>query len=184
MQNVTLILGGNRSGKSSFGEKIALSKNARPIYIFTAQPFDEGMQQRIQIHIERRKNQDWQDVEAPLELCDAIMKWDNQEGMILVDCLSIWITNLMMTTREVDVEIQNLLSTIKACSGEIIFVSNEVGFGIIPENAMAREFRDHSGLLHQKLAAAAKNVILMVAGIPLIVKGKNEISEITKSFEK
>ena len=89
-----------------------------------------------------------------------------------------------MTTRDVHVEIRNLLSTIKACSGEIIFVSNEVGFGIIPENAMAREFRDHSGLLHQQLAATSKNVVMMIAGIPLIIKGKNEISENTKGFEK
>ena len=184
MQDVTLILGGSRSGKSSFGEKIALSKNARPIYIFTAQPLDEEMHQRIQIHKERRKNRDWQDVEAPLELCESIMNWDKRESTILVDCLSMWITNLMMTTRDVDVEIRNLLSTVKACSGELIFVSNEVGFGIIPENAMAREFRDHLGLLHQKLAATAKNVVMMIAGIPVIIKGKNEISENTKGFEK
>ena len=170
MRKTTLILGGARSGKSQHGENLALKNFGSPIYIFTAQSWDSEMDKRIVIHKERREGKNWQDVEAPIELSTAITSHATEDTTILIDCLSLWITNLMLTDTDIDTAINNLLITIKTCPGEIILVSNEVGFGIVPENAMARRFRDFSGELHQKLALQAENVLLMVAGIPIMVK--------------
>ena len=102
MQKITLILGGARSGKSAFGEKLALSKNGKPIYIFTAQSFDEEMDERIRIHRDRRGKEAWKDVEANINLASAVSKWSKKENVILVDCLSLWLTNLMTHERNVD----------------------------------------------------------------------------------
>ena len=170
MRKTTLILGGARSGKSQHGENLALKNFGSPIYIFTAQSWDSEMDKRIVIHKERREGKNWQDVEAPIELSTAITSHATEDTTILIDCLTLWITNLMLTDTDIDTAINNLLTTIKTSPGEIILVSNEVGFGIVPENAMARRFRDFSGALHQKLALQAENVLLMVAGIPIMVK--------------
>jgi adenosylcobinamide kinase/adenosylcobinamide-phosphate guanylyltransferase len=170
MRKTTLILGGARSGKSQYGEKLALKNFGSHIYIFTAQSWDEEMDKRIVIHKERREGTNWQDVESPIELSNAITSHAAEDTTILVDCLTLWVTNLMLADRDIDTVINKLLVTIKNCPGEIILVSNEVGFGIVPENAMARRFRDFSGELHQKLALQAENVLLMVAGIPIVVK--------------
>ena len=120
MQKITLILGGARSGKSAFGEKLALSKNGKPIYIFTAQSFDEEMDERIRIHRGRRGKEAWQDVEANINLASAVSKWSKKENVILVDCLSLWLTNLMTHERNVDEDIQKFLSQLEKSSGEVI----------------------------------------------------------------
>ena len=172
MQKITLILGGARSGKSAFGEKLALSKNGNPIYIFTAQSFDEEMDERIRIHRDRRGKEAWKDVEANINLASAVSKWSKKENVILVDCLSLWLTNLMTHERNVDKDIQKFLSQLEKSSGEVILISSEAGLGIVPNNRMARNFRDHLGLLHQQVAAISKTVIMMVAGIPMFVKGQ------------
>ena len=176
MQKITLILGGARSGKSAFGERLALSKNGKPIYIFTAKSFDEEMDERIRIHRDRRGKEAWKDVEANINLASAVSKWSKKENVILVDCLSLWLTNLMTHERNVDKDIQKFLSQLEKSSGEVILISSEVGLGIVPDNKMARNFRDHLGLLHQQVAAISKTVIMMVAGIPMFVKGKIELS--------
>ena len=176
MQKITLILGGARSGKSAFGERLALSKNEKPIYIFTAQSFDEEMDERIRIHRGRRGKEAWQDVEANINLASAVSKWSKKENVILVDCLSLWLTNLMTNERNVDEDIHKFLSQLEKSSGEVILISSEVGLGIVPDNKMARNFRDHLGFLHQQVAAISKTVIMMVAGIPMFVKGQIELS--------
>ena len=176
MRKITLILGGARSGKSVFGEKLALNKDSKPIYIFTAQSFDKEMDERIRIHKDRRKKQSWQDVEATINLPAAISELGKKEKVILVDCLSLWLTNLILNERNIDRDIAEFLNALEKSPGDVILVSSEVGLGIVPDNEMSRVFRDHLGLLHQKVAAISETVIMMVAGIPMIVKGQNELS--------
>ena len=176
MRKITLILGGARSGKSVFGEKLALNKDSKPIYIFTAQPFDEEMDERIRIHKDRRKKQSWQEVEATINLPAAISELSKKEKVILVDCLSLWLTNLIINERNIDRDITEFLNALEKSPSDVILVSSEVGLGIVPDNEMSRKFRDHLGSLHQRVAAISETVIMMVAGIPMIVKGKNELS--------
>ena len=173
MQKITLILGGTRSGKSAYGEMLALKNFSSPIYIFTAQAWDDEMKSRIKTHKKRRAGKNWTDIEAPIKLCAAIKNNAVSNNCILVDCLTLWLTNLMMEEYDIDTAIDELLGIIRSAPGEIIFISSEVGLGIVPENSMARRFRDLSGKLHQKLAMEAENVLLMVAGIPMVVKGKS-----------
>ena len=113
MRKITLILGGARSGKSVFGEKLALNKDSKPIYIFTAQSFDEEMDERIRIHKDRRKKQSWQDVEATINLPAAISELSKKEKVILVDCLSLWLTNLILNERNIDRDIAEFLNALE-----------------------------------------------------------------------
>ena len=175
MRKITLILGGARSGKSVFGEKLALNKDSKPIYIFTAQSFDEEMDERIRIHKDRRKKQSWQDVEATINLPAAISELSKKEKVILVDCLSLWLTNLILNERNIDRDITEFLNALEKSPGDVILVSSEVGLGIVPDNEMSREFRDNLGSLHQRVAAISETVIMMVAGIPMVVKGQKII---------
>lgn len=176
MRKITLILGGARSGKSVFGEKLALNKDSKPIYIFTAQSFDKEMDERIRIHKDRRKKQPWQDVEATINLPSAISELSKKQKVILVDCLSLWLTNLIINERNIDRDITEFLDALEKSLSDVILVSSEVGLGIVPDNEMSRKFRDHLGSLHQRVAAISETVIMMVAGIPMIVKGQNELS--------
>ena len=134
------------------------------------------MDERIRIHRGRRGKEAWQDVEANINLASAVSKWSKKENVILVDCLSLWLTNLMTHERNVDKDIQKFLSQLEKSSGEVILISSEAGLGIVPNNKMARNFRDHLGFLHQQVAAISKTVIMMVAGIPMFVKGQIELS--------
>tara|TARA_B100001248_G_C27357730_1_gene444729 strand:- start:210 stop:740 length:531 start_codon:yes stop_codon:yes gene_type:complete len=176
MRKITLILGGARSGKSVFGERLALNKDSKPIYIFTAQSFDEEMDERIRVHKDRRKKQSWQDVEATINLPAAISELSKKEKVILVDCLSLWLTNLIINERNIDRDITEFLNALEKSPGDVILISSEVGLGIVPDNEMSRVFRDYLGSLHQRVAAISETVIMMVAGIPIIVKGQNELS--------
>ena len=144
-----MILGGARSGKIVFGEKLALNKDSKPIYIFTAQSFDKEMDERIRIHKDRRKKQSWQDVEATINLPAAISELSKKEKVILVDCLSLWLTNLILNERNIDRDITEFLNALEKSPGDVILVSSEVGLGIVPDNEMSRVFRDHLGSLHQ-----------------------------------
>ena len=130
------------------------------------------MKSRIKNQRKRREGKNWKDIEAPIELGTAIKNNATSNNCILVDCLTLWLTNILLAGQDIDDAINELLLTIKACPGEIILVSSEVGLGIVPDNSIARRFRDLSGKLHQKLAMEAENVLLMVAGIPMVVKGK------------
>jgi adenosylcobinamide kinase / adenosylcobinamide-phosphate guanylyltransferase len=168
----TLILGGARSGKSLFGEKLALHYSTRPAYIATAQGGDEEMERRIAVHRKRRGNA-FTNVEEPLNLAGSIAKLVDSHEVILVDCLTLWLSNLMFEEDgSATLNIADLLSTLKqTTTSKIILVSNEVGQGIVPDNALARDFRDSAGLLHQQVAAICAEVYFVTAGLPLALKG-------------
>lgn len=170
MAPVTLILGGARSGKSRHGEGMALSSGLNPVYIATAEAWDDEMRERIAAHQDRRVGHGWLDVEAPLDLAEVIAEKAAEDRVLLIDCLTLWLTNLMLAERDIDTEAIRLLAALAAAPGQAILISNEVGFGIVPENAMARRFRDLAGRLHQDIARDADQVLLMVAGLPVVVK--------------
>jgi len=165
---VTLVLGGARSGKSRFSEAMA-ELAARPIYLATGRAWDGEMAARIDEHRTRRGSR-WTTVEEPLDLAGVLPTLTAPDAVVLVDCLTLWVTNLMMDDRDMTGETRRLLGCLGGLRGPVIFVSNEVGLGIVPDNAMARAFRDHAGRLHQEIAAVADTVYFLVAGIPMTVK--------------
>lgn len=168
---LALILGGARSGKSRRAEALALEWGGTPVYLATAEPFDEEMQARVAQHRLDREGRGWTTVEEPLELPAALAREAGAERVILVECLTTWLGNLMVHEWPVAPEIDRLLAWVDAgLPGDLVLVANEVGLGIVPENRMAREFRDHAGRLHQALAARAGRVELVVAGLPMVVK--------------
>jgi adenosylcobinamide kinase/adenosylcobinamide-phosphate guanylyltransferase len=165
---LTLVLGGARSGKSFFAERLVQAFAPPWIYIATAQAFDDEMRERISIHRERRAS-GWTTVEAPLTLPQAIRS--APEGApVLVDCLTLWVTNLILAERDAEAAFAALLEALHAAPGPVVLVSSEVGLGIVPDNALSRRFRDLAGALHQQVAAKADRVVLMVAGLPMTVK--------------
>ena len=164
-----LILGGARSGKSRFAENI-INQAGGGTYIATGRAWDDEMASRIDLHKQSRGDL-WQTVEEPLELCSALQTCNVAGGKpVLIDCLTLWLTNLMLEDRDIDGAIKALCDLLPTLVVPVLFVSNEVGFGIVPENAMARAFRDHAGRLHQQIAKQADKVTLVVAGIPMQVK--------------
>jgi adenosylcobinamide kinase / adenosylcobinamide-phosphate guanylyltransferase len=167
LSRLTLVLGGARSGKSRHAEARVEAEPGPWTYVATAQAYDEEMVERIALHRERR-GVGWQTVDAPLALADAIVAGDGRP--LLVDCLTLWLTNIMLAERDMAAERAVLVEACRAAAGPLVLVSNEVGLGIVPDNALARRFRDETGRLHQDLAALADRVVLMVAGIPMQVK--------------
>ena len=173
-RRLTLVLGGARSGKSRHAEGLARAASAAPVYIATAEAYDAEMRARIAEHRARRDGQGWRTVEAPLDLAGALGPAAAPDGAVLVDCLTLWLSNLMLAGRDVPAECDRLLLALDGLSGTLVMVSNEVGLGIVPDNALARAFRDHAGRLHQDLAARAGRVVFMVAGLPMMVKDSAE----------
>lgn len=163
------VLGGARSGKSSFALAQASVRPGRKAYIATAQPFDDEMKVRIERHRMERPD-DWDTFEEPLDLPGLLTKIKDSHEVILIDCLTLWLSNLMLADRDILKETEFLISALTAVGGSVFAVSNEVGFGIVPENEMARKFRDLAGTLNQRVAAAADRVYLVVAGIPIKIK--------------
>ena len=167
---VTLVLGGARSGKSAFAESLVLDAAAQGVYVATAEPVDDEMTRRIEIHRTRR-GRVWRTVEAPIELAQAIGRESTPLTCLLVDCLTVWLGNLMHHGRDVDAAAKSLLESLAAAPGPVVLVANEVGLGIVPDNPSARVFRDHAGRLNQAVARAAGNVHFVAAGIPMALKG-------------
>ncbi|MCG8359563.1 MAG: bifunctional adenosylcobinamide kinase/adenosylcobinamide-phosphate guanylyltransferase [Kiloniellales bacterium] len=166
---ITLILGGARSGKSRHAEVLVEGQPGDCVYLATAEAGDAEMAARIEAHRARRGAR-WRTVEEPLDLLGALGRHASAEGAVLVDCLTLWLSNLMGAERDVEAECAHLLDGLAALPGPVVFVSNEVGLGIHPMNALARRFVDHAGRLHQRLAEAAASVIFMAAGLPLHLK--------------
>ena len=162
---LTLILGGARSGKSRHAEALVAAGPPPWTYVATAQAWDDEMRARIAGHRSRRP-EGWVTVESPLDLPAALAA----AGPALVDCLTLWLTNVMLADHDLDAATASLERALHARQAPTVLVSNEVGLGIVPDNALARRFRDAAGLLHQRLAARADAVVLMVAGIPMKVK--------------
>ncbi len=168
----TLILGGARSGKSAYAQFQAESRpggNTRPLrMIVTAQAFDEEMEARISRHRDDRDNR-WTTIEAPLDLAQAIL--DLKSGDVaVVDCLTLWLSNLLATGADIEGASRTLAEAVRSCPADLWLVSNEVGWGIVPDNGLARRFRDDAGRLHQVLARETDEVVLVVAGLPLTLK--------------
>lgn len=172
---VTLVLGGARSGKSRFAEQEAdqwLSDhpNSERLYVATAQIYDDEMRTKVEQHKAQRGN-NWHTIEEPENLTQVLAAEMDDDKFILVDCLTLWLTNLLLKEANTDEAIEELCSLLKSAKGEIVMVSNEVGLGIVPDNKLARQFRDIQGLANQQIALAAQKVILITAGLPLVLKG-------------
>jgi adenosylcobinamide kinase / adenosylcobinamide-phosphate guanylyltransferase len=165
----TLVLGGARSGKSRYAESLIAALPPPWLYIATAQGCDAEMAERIADHRTRRGNA-WQTIEAPHDLASALSTAPGT-APLLVDCVTLWLSNRMLAGADVESEIRGLEAALDCRAGPVVLVSNEVGSGIVPDNALARRFRDLQGQLNQRLAAGANRVVLLVAGVPLIVKG-------------
>ena len=165
-----LVLGGARSGKSAFAERLVTETGLSRHYIATGRAFDDEMRARIAKPRDDRGN-GWETHEEPLALAARIADVAREDRAVLVDCLTLWVTNLMLEERDMAAEFAGLAEAIEAAPGRLVFVSNEVGLGIVPDNRMAREFRDHAGRLHQKVAALVPEVYFIAAGLPLKMKG-------------
>ena len=168
MPPLTLVLGGARSGKSRYAETLMAALPPPWVYVATAQAGDAEMAERIAAH-RLRRGRDWQTIEVPHQLTAAL------EGVaagapVLVDCLTLWLSNRMLADADLEADIVRLEAALDGRRGPVVLVSNEVGFGIVPDNALARRFRDLQGRLNQRLAARAGRVVLVVAGLPVVVK--------------
>ena len=199
LPTVTLILGGARSGKSRYAERLiedrlvenrlvedrlagkrlvddGLVDDGRggiyraATYIATADVLDDEMAARVARHRARR-GPSWHTVETPTDIADALGLYTDPEKPILLDCLTLWLTNLMLADRDCRRETETLLGALGAVKGPVLLIANEVGFGIVPDNALARRFRDAAGVLNQAVAAVATQVVLIAAGLPLVLKG-------------
>jgi len=168
----TLVLGGVRSGKSRYAEQVAGQDGASVVMVVTATAGDEEMAARIAVHRARRPPQ-WQVVEEPVELGRAISRATAPGTVVIVDCLTLWLSNLLVLGdgNVFAGERDALKSAVSEASGTLVLVSNEVGSGIVPSNELARRFRDEAGFLHQELAHLFEQVVWMVAGLSVVVKG-------------
>lgn len=165
----TLVLGGARSGKSRYAEALADDHAGPKVYVASAEGGDAEMRARIASH-RKRRGEDWTTLEAPLDVVGAIAGADGSEIFILFDCVTLWVSNLMAVGRDVEAEAARLAALLPRIAGRLTIVSNEVGLGIVPDNALARAFRDEAGRANQMLAEAADEVVFMAAGLPLKLK--------------
>lgn len=166
---VTLVLGGARSGKSGFAERMTVAHPRGCVYLATAEIGDDEMAERVRKHKARREAH-WRTVEAPLEVAPAIVAETEQGAAVLVDCLTLWLSNLMGAKRDPEQQTEALVRALGQAGGPVVFVSNEVGLGIVPDNALARAFRDHAGRMNQRIADVANSVFFVAAGLPLRLK--------------
>ncbi|MCQ8277098.1 bifunctional adenosylcobinamide kinase/adenosylcobinamide-phosphate guanylyltransferase [Acetobacteraceae bacterium KSS8] len=164
---IELVLGGARSGKSRYAEALFESWPAPWLYLATGRAWDDEMRARIALHRDRR-DAGWRTREEPVALADALREAGGQP--VLVDCLTLWLTNLILEEHDIAAATNALLDALRARDAATVLVGSEVGLGIVPDNALSRRFRDEAGLLHQRIAALADKVVLVVAGLPLVVK--------------
>lgn len=175
MTRHVLVLGGARSGKTAFAEQLAIRSGSHPAYLATAEALDSEMRDRVASHQALRAGQ-FATIEEPLALSDALLKASASHDVILVDCLTLWITNLLMANEDVSRAVSELGATlVQLRTAKVILVSNEVGLGIVPDNAMARTFRDLAGPAHQRLAEICDDAYFIVAGLPITLKGEAPI---------
>ena len=174
-----LVLGGARSGKTGFAERLAMRSGQRPVYLATAEALDDEMRERVLSHKQQRGGA-FATIEEPLELSAALTRAAREHDVILVDCLTLWITNMIVANKNVAEAVDGLIATLgRISSARVILVSNEVGLGIVPDNAMARMFRDLAGSAHQRLAEICDDAYFVVAGLPMVLKGSAPEVEMT-----
>jgi adenosylcobinamide kinase/adenosylcobinamide-phosphate guanylyltransferase len=173
VKETVLIMGGCRSGKSRYALELATQATGRNrIFVATCMPGDNEMEERVRRH-QKERSQSWTTVEAPLGLAEAVEEHGRQGNVIVVDCLTLWLSNLLLkinNPEEIEVHIKRLIQSLEASQCPVFLVSNEVGTGIVPENRLARRFRDVAGFANQSVAACSDMVIWMVAGIPVTIK--------------
>ena len=165
----TLVLGGARSGKSAFAESLINGSGLEKVYVATATSGDSEMETRILAHRSRRGHE-WTTIEEPLALVDTLAKEVTKERSVLVDCLTLWLSNLMFSDRDLEAESHRLAHFIETAKGPIVFVTNEIGLGLVPETSLGRSFRDAQGRLNHIVAAAVAQVAFVAAGLPLWLK--------------
>ncbi len=167
---IRLILGGARSGKSRQAEQLAAASGREVTYIATAQAYDDEMRARIARHRDDRPSH-WLTLEEPLQLAATILQLQSPDRCLLIDCLTLWVTNQLLDEADMQAERLALCAALENARGEIILVSNETGMGVVPMGELSRRFSDEAGWLNQSIAALADQVVLLVAGIPMVVKG-------------
>ncbi len=169
LPSLTLVIGGARSGKSRFAEGLVTQSGRRRRYIATAEAWDDEMRTRIAQH-RRDRGKDWITVEAPLDLPAALAQAQADEA-VLIDCATLWLTNHLLADHDLSAQTEGLVAALAACAAPVVIVSNETGWGIVPENALARQFRDEQGRLNQRLAHKAGLAVTVIAGLPMVLKG-------------
>jgi adenosylcobinamide kinase/adenosylcobinamide-phosphate guanylyltransferase len=169
LPRLTFVLGGARSGKSRYAEALIEAAASEALYLATAEPLDAEMAARIAAHRARRGPR-WTTREEPLALAETLASVARPGRPVLVDCLTLWLSNMILAGRDVAAEIDALAVALPRLAGPAVLVANEVGLGIVPENDLARRFRDHAGRLNQSVAACADRVVFMAAGLPLVLK--------------
>lgn len=169
LPRLTMVTGGARSGKSRFAENLVIGSGCRRIYLATAEAWDTEMAARIAAHRDQR-GPGWRTVEAPHDP-GAVLAGVAADEVVLLDCATLWLTNRMLAEADVAAESAALLAAVQGCAGRVVVVTNELGWSIVPENALARAFRDAQGRLNQSLAGAAGLVVAVISGLPLVLKG-------------
>jgi adenosyl cobinamide kinase/adenosyl cobinamide phosphate guanylyltransferase len=171
--NITLVTGGARSGKSDFALRKASAFSGGKVFLATAEPLDEEMRRRVEEH-RKNRGQDWETIEEPLNICGAIREAQGDHGVILLDCLTLWVSNLLtrasLEENSARERIDEFAALLPSLDCNLLVVTNEVGMGVVPENPLARLFRDLAGLANRKVAEAADEAYLMVSGLPVKLK--------------
>jgi adenosylcobinamide kinase/adenosylcobinamide-phosphate guanylyltransferase len=170
LPSLSLVLGGAASGKSTFAEGLILATGRAPLYIATAQAWDAEMTAKIATHRAARAAQGWTTLEEPLDLPAALSRATDADA-VLIDCATLWLTNLMLSDADLAQAEAALAAALARCPAPVVIVSNEVGQGIVPDNALARRFRNAQGGLNRRIAAQAGLVVAVMAGLPLVLKG-------------
>ncbi len=168
--NLTFVLGGAASGKSGYAEQLTVSSGKNRVYLATSQVFDDEMRDKVDQHIAQR-GAGWTTVEAPFDL-QPTLACITETQICLIDCATMWLTNHVLAENDLAAEQDGLMTALRACRGEVVIVSNEVGQGIVPDNALARRFRESQGRLNIALAAQADLVVQVTAGLPQVLKGQ------------
>jgi adenosylcobinamide kinase/adenosylcobinamide-phosphate guanylyltransferase len=172
-KKMIFITGGCRSGKSRYALDYTNQHFSKKLYLATSEALDEEIAQRIERH-KKMRGPEWQTVEEPVEIVNKIRQYGNKVDVILLDCITLWLSNLLMRRRddpEIMDEVSRLIDTVKQISASSIIVSNEVGMGIVPADLLSRRFRDLSGMANQKIAGGSETVIFMASGLPIFLKG-------------
>lgn len=177
MGQLQFVVGGAASGKSAFAERVIRQRDKPKLYIATMQPFDDETKAKIADH-RRDRGDDWTTVEAPIDVMSVLQAADTHQA-VLLDCATLWLTNVVLAERNVEADCDALLAALRACAADVVVVSNEVGMGIVPDNALSRRFRNAQGRLNQMLAAEADDVVTVMAGLPLVLKGTPDLQNLT-----
>ncbi len=169
MNTCTLILGGAASGKSAYAESLVFQEDRSRVYVATSQAWDDEMRQKIADH-KAQRGPNWRTIEEPVDMTAALATVSADE-IVLIDCATLWLTNVMLGDHDLEAETHAFLAAIEACPAPVIIVSNETGLGIVPDNKLARDFRNAQGRLNQRLAQISDAVVFVAAGLPMVMKG-------------